>query len=190
MTYKGVAVLRPGEPADELRGYAANSYTGDGMRAPKKWNGGASAASYYYDGDQVLAESDGTGAIDALHTWGADGLVSRRLLGADTYYQWDPSGNCAARLTAAGAVAELLRGGRVRGDGGGCGGGPVRGLRGAVGGVQDNGGGGQDGLMLLWHRLYDPATEGSLPGTPLDITVIPIRHYTFHGLLCLKDSLN
>ena len=53
----------------------ADRYDGDGHRVVKNIG---STYYYLYDGDQVLATGQPTGALSGLNTWGADGLVSTR----------------------------------------------------------------------------------------------------------------
>ena len=161
-------VLRPGEPADELRrAPSSTAYNGDGLRAQKKWNGGPPRRTTTTTATRCWRRPTGAGASTPLHTWGADGLVSRRLLGSDTFYQWDPSGNCAARLTSTGSVSGSFA---VDGFGAtvaGAAGDPYGGFGGQWGAYSDNGGGGQDGLVLLGHRLYNPAGGRFLTRDPI-----------------------
>jgi len=82
-----------------------NAYNGDGLRAKKTYNGGYGYNWFVYDGDEPVCEIDGSGNVAALHTFGVNGLVSRRYNGATGFYVFDPSGNGALLLDSNGNVA-------------------------------------------------------------------------------------
>ena len=80
-------------------------YNGEGMRA---WKQVGSTRSYFvYDGATPIIELDGNGAITAINTYGAAGLVSRRtggVSGPTTFYTFDPQGNVCQRLNSSAAA--------------------------------------------------------------------------------------
>ena len=152
-----------------LYAYAADpacGYTGDGLRAWKQVGG--STTYFLYDGDRPVCELDGSGNVSAVNTFGANGLVSRRLTVGNNlsyYYTWDPSGNVAQRLStspsSAGDTAYAfdafgLRGGSQTAD-------PYTGFGGQWGGYTDA----ETGLTLCTRRYYDPAAGRFLTRDPL-----------------------
>ncbi len=61
---------------------------------------GTGAKTYFlYDGGTLLCEMNASGAVTATDTFGANGLASRRVGSATTYYSFDPSGNVTDTLT-------------------------------------------------------------------------------------------
>ncbi|HEY3281081.1 MAG TPA: polymorphic toxin-type HINT domain-containing protein [Armatimonadota bacterium] len=82
------------------RGAFSATYRGDGLRASKS-NATTGTTFYVYDGDVPILELSGAGVPTAWNTFGANGLVSRHVLGAypfSRYYQFDPHGNVVTRL--------------------------------------------------------------------------------------------
>ena len=80
----------------------------DGLRAWKQTDAGA-RTYYFYDGSDPVAELDANGSIQALNTFGANGLVSRHTTAtnASVFYTFDERGNLAQRLDAGGSVLSI-----------------------------------------------------------------------------------
>ena len=79
-------------------------YDGDGRQA---WHQGTSGIRVYYvyDGDNpVLSPSGSGGSTLNVLTFGANGLLSERITGADSFFTFDPSGNTCQRLSSTQAV--------------------------------------------------------------------------------------
>lgn len=107
---------------------------------------------FVYDGDQPVCEVDGGGNVAALHTFGANGLVSRRFNSATQFYVFDPSGNGTLVLDGSAnvlATSDTDEFGNTASTG--YGGDPFFGFGGQWGYYFDA----QDGLHLLGHRFYD-----------------------------------
>jgi RHS repeat-associated protein len=101
--YYGVALTF--DPENRLTSVGSTltaGYTGDDLRA---WKETAAGRTYFlYDGTLPVVELDATGAVTAVNTFGANGLLSRRSGGASVFYTFDPQGSAAQRLDGAGAV--------------------------------------------------------------------------------------
>jgi RHS repeat-associated protein len=79
-------------------------YTAEGLRA---WKQSAAGSTYYiYDGLTPIAEVNGSGAVQAVNSWGANGLASRRNVSSNSsvFYTFDAQGNTAQRLDGGGNV--------------------------------------------------------------------------------------
>ena len=65
---------------------------------------------YVYDGDTLLGEVSSTGTVNAVYTWGADGLASERLLPATTakslFYAFGPQGETRQLTNSTGQVVD------------------------------------------------------------------------------------
>ncbi len=101
--------------------------------------------------------------MTAVHTSGADGLVSRCFHGGTTFYTFDPQG-CAGVRTDSGAnalAADIFDvwGGRASTDGADT----FSGFGGKWGCYTD----GQTGLVLMTHRFYDPQVGRFLTRDPM-----------------------
>ncbi|MBL7661753.1 RHS repeat protein [bacterium] len=75
------------------------TYDGFGRRVKK------GSRYYIYAGDKLLGEISG-GAVDKVYTWGADGLVSQRLVGAGAsyWYHFGPQGETRHLTNSSGNV--------------------------------------------------------------------------------------
>jgi len=73
-------------------------YTGDGLRVWKQTDAGARTYSPY-DGSDPVAELDARGTLQATNTFGAQGLVSRHTVAANSsvFYTFDERGNVAPK---------------------------------------------------------------------------------------------
>jgi RHS repeat-associated protein len=111
-TYKGQTLTF--DPENRMTAYGVPQsghatltagYTGDGMRA---WKESASGIPIYflYDGDTLVAELGGTGAVDTFYTWGGNGLVSRDIQGTSSFFTYDPAGSVATVSNSAGTMTE------------------------------------------------------------------------------------
>lgn len=67
-------------------------YSPDGLRW---WKGNAQGTKtcFLYDGPNVAAELNAAGTLKARNTFGADGLIRRRVNSTDTFCTFDPLGN-------------------------------------------------------------------------------------------------
>ena len=178
-SYGGTALTF--DPEDRLTAFGSaqtDRYDGDGHRAAKNIG---STYYYLYDGDQVLATGQPTGALGGLNTWGADGLVSTRSATYSVYDTFDERGGLAQRLSAAGGVYTTDKydafGSRtstaIPSDGWGFGA--------QWGYFTDK----ETGLVLCGHRFYDP-------GTGRWLTRDPIRYnggVNLYGY-CQNDPIN
>gem|GEM_PF-2387598 len=124
----------------------------DGLRAWKQTDAGARTYSLY-DGSDPVAELDANGSIQALNTFGANGLVSRHTTAtnASVFYTFDERGNVDQRLDSSGVLSIDLY------DAFGARTGPAPASDpwgfGAQWGYQtDN----ETGLVLCTNRYYDP----------------------------------
>ena len=135
----------------------AYGYDARGLRVMSRLNGGA-ATFYVFDGETLLGEVSASGSVSAGYTWGADGLVSDRLVpsGRSVWPAWGPQGEAAFVTDGAGGPADAYY---YAGSG-------------AAAAVGDNGDalplrfGGQfgyytdpslpNGAVLCGHRWYDP----------------------------------
>jgi len=77
----------------------------DGLRAWKQTDAGA-RTYYLYDGSDPVAELDASGNVQALNTFGVNGLVSRHTTAtnASVFYTFDERGNVAQRLDSNGVA--------------------------------------------------------------------------------------
>ena len=68
----------------------------DSLRAWKRTDAGARTYSLY-DGSDPVAELDGAGNVQALNTFGTNGLVSRHTTATNSsvFYTFDERGNVA-----------------------------------------------------------------------------------------------
>ncbi|HET6382389.1 MAG TPA: RHS repeat-associated core domain-containing protein, partial [Armatimonadota bacterium] len=89
------------DPENRLTAYGSlltAGYTGDNLRA---WKQTASGRTYFlYDGGQPVIELNSSGAVSAVNTFGATGLLSRHTSSGSVFYQFDPQGSVAQRLDA------------------------------------------------------------------------------------------
>ena len=160
-TYTALPTLAP--PTVASTG-ATFGYSADGLRAWKET--GAGVRTYYlYDGTDPVCELDGTGAVTAVNTFGAQGLLSRHVTASNTstFYTFDERGNVAQRTDGTGAVlstdlydayGKLLAGGAA---------GDPWGFEAQAGYYTDA----ETGLILCTHRYYDPQTGRFLTRDPI-----------------------
>lgn len=134
------------------------------MRA---WKQSRSGKTYFlYDGSRPVAEYNSTGTLTATHTFGADGLVSRRSVTgtpATTFYTFDERGNVAQRLNITATVQNTdlydsygSRTGTVSQP-------DPWGYEAQAGYYTDV----ETGLLLLTHRFYDPNMGRFLTRDPM-----------------------
>jgi RHS repeat-associated protein len=133
-----------------------NGYNGDGLRAWKHIGAGGSNSTtiyFLYDGTNLLCELNASGTVTATNTWGANGLVSRRVGTTSTFYVYDPQGSVAERLDASENVVSSdlydAYGNKLAGNPNND---PV-GYCGQWGYYTDS----ETGLALCTYRYYDPS---------------------------------
>ncbi len=137
-------------------------YNGDGQRAWKQNSSGA-RTYFVYDGSEPVCELDGTGAVTATNTFGANGLLSRHTSAGSVFYACDLSGNVAQRANASGVSlsADQCDAFGVRQSTASA---PdVFGFGGQWGGYTDA----ETGLVLMTHRFYDPNAGRFLTRDPI-----------------------
>jgi RHS repeat-associated protein len=161
-------------------------YTGDGLRAWKDTDSNADVRTYFlYDGGVLLAEMDASGSIAAVNTWGANGLLSRRVSGTTTYYAYDPQGSVTARLNSSQTVVSsdlydaygsLLAGGAT----------DPYGYCGQWGYYKDS----ETGKTLCTHRYYDPNAGRWLTRDPIGyLGGVNLYAYVGHSPIANHDAL-
>jgi RHS repeat-associated protein len=131
-------------------------YNAEGLRA---WKQNASGYTYFiYDGLVPIAEVSSGGAVQAVNSWGADGLASRRNVSSNSsvFYTFDAQGNTVQRLDGSGNILGSYGfdafGVRASTDNSTD---PYSGFGAQWGYYRDS----ETGLSLLGHRYYD-ATQG------------------------------
>jgi RHS repeat-associated protein len=143
-----------------------NGYNGDGLRAWKHIGAGGSNSTtiyFLYDGTNLLCELNASGTVTATNTWGANGLVSRRVGTTSTFYVYDPQGSVAERLDASENVVSSdlydAYGNKLAGN-------PNNdpyGYDGQWGYYTDS----ETGLALCTFRYYDPSNGRWLTRDPI-----------------------
>jgi RHS repeat-associated protein len=138
-------------------------YRADGLRA---WKQNAQGRTYFfYDGLGVLAEMNETGALTSVSTYGADGLVSKRVQTQDgpktRFYTFDPRGNLATRTDENGVVTDrpsssAYAGSSIAHE-------SVATFAGYAGGYYDE----ETGFILFGQRYYDQSTGTWLTRDPI-----------------------
>jgi RHS repeat-associated protein len=160
-TYKGTTLTFDVENRMTAYGNALTAgYNGNGLRA---WKTASGTTTYYlYDGTNLLCELNASGAVTATNTWGANGLVSRRVGTTSTFYVYDPQGSVAQRLDASENVVSSdlydAYGNRISGTTAD----PV-GYDGKWGYYTDS----ETGLALCTYRYYDPSNGRWLTRDPI-----------------------
>ncbi len=91
-TYQGTALTFDAESRMLTSGTAqTNGYTGDGLRAWKQQGSSRTSRTYFLrDGLNPVFEYNSSGALTATNTWGANGLLSRRVGITSTFYRRGP----------------------------------------------------------------------------------------------------
>ncbi len=87
------------------------SYNAEDYRVGKRVvdTNGVEVIQYFYEGDRVLFETDGTGSITAYNLYGSH-LISRSVQGEQYYYLYNAHGDVVMLMdTATGAVAATYR---------------------------------------------------------------------------------
>ncbi len=140
---------------------ATFGYTGDGLRAWKQTSAGTKTY-YLYDGTNPVAEMDSSGTIQAVNTFGANGLVSRSTpSGGTTFYAFDERGNVSQRVGGNGALLSTdlydAFGNKRAGPA------DVFGFGGQAGYYTDA----ETGLILCTNRHYDPQQGRFLTRDPI-----------------------
>jgi len=118
-----------------------------------------------YDGAEPIGELNSSGAVTAVNTFGAGGLLSRHTSAGSVFYQFDPQGNVAQRLDSNqnvlttfvfDAYGTELSGGNT---------GEPWGYGAQVGYNTDS----ETGLILCTHRYYDPGAGRWLNRDPIGV---------------------
>lgn len=158
--YQGTGITyTPEGEATQFGGLLSADYTFEGLRAWKQ-NGTTGVRTYFlYDGTTPVLELSATGSVQAVNTFGANGLVSRSTSTGSTFYVFDERGNTSVRLDAAGSVlsshaADAFGGTLAQPLGSGADD-PYAGYGAQWGYYRDA----ETGLYLCTYRYYD-ATEG------------------------------
>jgi hypothetical protein len=104
-TYKGVGLTFDYENRLTRCGNTTqiySAYNALGLRVKKTV--GSTVTWYLYDGAVPVLELNNDGTIKALTTFGPNGLISRRVGSATSFYTFDPLGNAANVINASGSV--------------------------------------------------------------------------------------
>jgi len=81
-----------------------SGYRYDDLRA---WKQSSVGRTYFvYNGEVPVCELDSAGAVQAVNTFGAVGLISRHTSIGSTYYAFDIQGNTTIRMNSAGTVLD------------------------------------------------------------------------------------
>src|SRR6266849_8682219 len=102
-TYAGTTLAF--DPENRMTAYGSTltaGYNGDGLRAWKQNSGGR--IYFLYDGIIPVAELDPSGSVTGTNTFGAAGLVSRRIGSTTVFYSFDSEGNVSQRSNSSGTV--------------------------------------------------------------------------------------
>ena len=160
-TYTALPTLAPPTVANTG---ATFGYSANGLRVWKET--GAGVCTYcLYDGSDPVCELDASGAVTAVNTFGAQGLLSRHVTSTNTstFYTFDERGNVAQRTDATGAVLSTdLYDAYGKQLAGGAAGDPW-GFEAQAGYYTDT----ETGLILCTHRYYDPNTGRFLTRDPI-----------------------
>ncbi len=167
-TYAYDAQQRLTQVSQSVNGAAATvtmkaGYASDGLRAWKENSQGV-RTYFLYDGDQLVAEFDSSGVMQASQTWGVEGLSYRRTASGasagNRFYSWDVRGNIAATTDSTGAVVNTPSSDGFSSSGGSE---PCATFGGQVGGYKDV----ETGLILFGQRYYDPSLGSWLTRDPI-----------------------
>lgn len=109
-TYRGSALTWDSE--DRLTAIGTQQTAGY-SGTQRVWQQTAAGRTYYlYDGGMPVCELDTSGNVQAVDTWGANGLLARSTKSGGVYshvvYAFDGSGNTSQRLDSSGNVLETL----------------------------------------------------------------------------------
>ena len=139
-------------------------YGADGLRA---WKQNSSGRTYFlYDGLTPVCETDGSGNVTAVNTWGANGLLARHTSAGSVFYAFDPQGGVSVRLNTSGTVLSSHCNeawGTQVSTGSGYASDPYAGYGGQWGYYRDS----ETGLHLLGHRYYDVSNGRFLNRDPM-----------------------
>ena len=139
-------------------------YGADGLRA---WKQNSSGRTYFlYDGLTPVCETDGSGNVTAVNTWGANGLLARHTSAGSVFYAFDPQGSVSVRLNTSGTVLSSHCNeawGTQVSTGSGYASDPYAGYGGQWGYYRDS----ETGLHLLGHRYYDVSNGRFLNRDPM-----------------------
>ena len=159
-TYAGATLTF--DPENRMTGYGSvltAGYTGDGLRA---WKQNATSRTYFvYDGILPVVELDSSGAVTATNTFGAVGLVSRRVASTSTFYSFDSEGNVSQGSDASGNLSNHLFTAHGSISSGALS--SPFGYKAQFAYYTDS----ETGLLLLTHRYYDPNTGRFLTRDPI-----------------------
>ncbi len=137
-------------------------YRADGLRAWKETSAGR--IYFLYDGYDLVCELNSSGNVVASNTFGANGLVSRRVGSDSTFYTFDERGTTAQRLDDNESVLTshmadafgTFASSSSSTD-------PYAGFGSQWGYYKDW----ETGLQLLGHRYYDPGTGRFVTRDPI-----------------------
>ena len=141
----------------------ASGYNGDGLRT---WRQTVNSGRIYfmYEGTHPICELDASGAVRAVNTVGADGLLSRHTGNGSVFYSFDLQGNVAQRLDAGGNVISSDEydafGSRITTAVGST---DPFAYEARAGYYSDT----EAGIVLLSYRYYDPSTGRFLTRDPI-----------------------
>ncbi|MCW3098461.1 MAG: repeat-associated core domain protein [Chthonomonadaceae bacterium] len=118
------------------------AYTHDSSGHMTSRTSGGQSTYYLYDGDSLVAEVDGTGAVSRAYTWGDEGLISSQTGNQPTFARFDPLGNLSGQITSLGALAQEVA---------------YKAYGGSLGGAATN-------TAFAWQGISGAYTDSSYPG--------------------------
>ena len=151
------------DPENRMTAYGSiltAGYSGNDLRAWKQNFGGRTY--FLYDGFLPIVELDNTGAITATNTFGAAGLISRRIGSTSEFYVFDDEGNVSETTNSGGNVLSSYLFNAFGDSLGASQTGPF-GYRAQSGYYTDS----ETGLHLLTHRYYDSSGGRFLTRDPI-----------------------
>ena len=152
------------DPENRMTAYGSlltAGYTGDNLRAWKQTTAGRTY--FLFDGAEPVVELNSAGAVTAVNTFGADGLLSRHTAGGSVFYQFDPQGSVTQRLDASQNVLSTLVFDAFGKELAGGSAGEPWGYGAQAGYYTDP----ETGLELLTQRYYDPSAGRFLNRDPI-----------------------
>jgi RHS repeat-associated protein len=163
------------DPEDRMTSYGnvlTAGYRTDGLRA---WKQTANGRTYFiYDGIMPVCELNEVGAVSAVNTFGANGLISRQTNAGSVFYAFDPQGSVSQRRDATGnllTTSNFDAFGTATSTASST---DPFGYGGQLGYVTDP----ETGLLLLGHRYYDAVSGRFLNRDPIG-TAGGVNVYTY-----------
>jgi RHS repeat-associated protein len=135
--------------------------------ARSAWKENTGGTTYFlYDGMEPVCELNSSGSLTAVNTFGANGLLSRRVSSTSTFYTFDQQGGAAQRLDSGGGNIDTNQfdafGNRIASTDSSTD--PFSGYGAQWGYYTDS----ETGLELAGYRYYDPVDGRYLTRDPIN----------------------